>query len=65
MAFQYQNAWYAIKRKLLEDRKEFVEQLVNDQEEMKTARLRGRISMLDEIIERYPRELSETESDDE
>lgn len=65
MAFQYQNAWYAIKRKLQADRKDLVEQLVNDQDELATARLRGKIWMLDEIIERYPREISETESDDE
>lgn len=65
MAFQYQNAWLAIRRKLRADRKDLVEQLVSDQSELSTASLRGKISMLDEIIERYPRELSETEFDDE
>lgn len=65
MAFQYQSAWLAIRRKLRADRKDLVEQLVSEQSELSTAALRGKISMLDEIIERYPRELSETEFDDE
>ncbi|RAK01611.1 hypothetical protein [Aliidiomarina maris] len=65
MAFQYQNAWYAIKRKLEADRVDLVEQLVRMQDELSTAQLRGKVAMLDEIIARYPSELSEIDSDDE
>lgn len=65
MAFQYQNAWYAIKAKLENDRTDLVEQLIEQQDELSTVHLRGRIAMIDEILARYPSELSENESDDE
>lgn len=59
MAFQYHNAWYILKRKLIADRNDLLEELVSDQSELNTIKLRGKIAMLDEIIERYPVELSE------
>lgn len=50
-------SWAAVKQRLLKDRHELLESLANDMSETATARMRGKIEMIDEIIRLYPNDL--------
>lgn len=50
-------SWQAVKSRLLKDREELLESLINDMSETATAKIRGKIEMIDEIIRLYPKEL--------
>lgn len=51
-------SWKAVVNQLEKDRKALLEALIVDADAVRTARLRGRIEMIDEIINTYPRELT-------
>lgn len=61
VAFIHSTAWQRVKKQLKADRQDYLDQLVNNQPELETALLRGRLQMIDEILERYPSECSESE----
>lgn len=50
-------SWQAVKQRLLKDREELLESLINEMSETATAKIRGKIEMIDEIIRLYPSEL--------
>ncbi|MCT8857547.1 hypothetical protein K5M76_09550 [Shewanella xiamenensis] len=50
-------SWQAVKKRLLKDREELLESLINDMSETATAKIRGKIEMIDEIIRLYPNDL--------
>ncbi|MGR6502823.1 hypothetical protein [Shewanella sp. Koi 1] len=50
-------SWQAVKQRLLKDREELLESLINDMSETATAKIRGKIEMIDEIIRLYPNDL--------
>lgn len=52
------DSWKAVVNQLEKDRKALLEALIVDADAVRTARLRGRIEMIDEIINTYPRELT-------
>lgn len=60
VAFIHSTAWTRIQKQLKQDRDDYLNQLVNHQPEYDTAILRGRIQMIDEILERYPTECSQS-----
>lgn len=49
--------WLAVVKQLTKDRTEYLEGLITSIDGKETDRLRGRIMMIDEILERYPKEL--------
>ncbi|MGI1935079.1 hypothetical protein ACRN98_22050 [Shewanella oncorhynchi] len=51
-------SWKAVVNQLEIDRKALLEALIADADAVRTARLRGKIEMIDEIITTYPRELT-------
>lgn len=51
-------SWQAVVKQLNKDRLELLEALLVDANEVSTAKLRGKIEMIDEIINTYPRELT-------
>ncbi|MGI2045942.1 hypothetical protein [Shewanella oncorhynchi] len=51
-------SWKAVVNQLEIDRKALLEALIADADAVRTARLRGKIEMIDEIINTYPRELT-------
>lgn len=53
----HKGTWNAIKSKLKKDRNDYVEELLRDNGIEKTNELRGRIRMIDDLLERYPQEL--------
>ena len=65
VAFIHSTAWQRVKKQLKADRQDYLNQLVNNQPELETALLRGRLQMIDEILERYPSECSEREDQHE
>lgn len=52
------DSWKAVVNQLDKDRKALLEALIVDADAVRTARLRGKIEMIDEIITTYPRELT-------
>jgi hypothetical protein len=56
-------AWAKLKRQMLKDREDLVNQLIHCDSHDKSNTLRGRIQMLDEILERYPIQMGSTEED--
>lgn len=56
VAFIHSTAWARMVKKLKQDREDHLNQLVLNQPEYETAILRGRIQMIDEILDRYPTE---------
>ena len=65
VAFIHSTAWNRITKHLKSDRQDYLDSLVNQQPELDTAILRGRIQMIDDILERYPTECSELGDDHE
>ncbi len=51
-------SWKAVVKRLEKDRAELLEALTNDANEVATAKLRGKVEMIDEIIRVYPRDLT-------
>ncbi|MGI2079171.1 hypothetical protein [Shewanella putrefaciens] len=51
-------SWKAVVKQLGIDRQSLLEELIVDADAVRTARLRGKIEMIDEIINTYPRELT-------
>lgn len=51
-------SWKAVVNQLEIDRKALLEALIADADAVRTARLRGKIEMIDEIINTYPRDLT-------
>lgn len=51
-------SWQAVVKQLNKDRLAMLEALLVDANEVSTAKLRGKIEMIDEIINTYPRELT-------
>lgn len=51
-------SWQAVVAQLRKDRQAHLEALAVDNDERLTAKLRGKIEMIDEIITTYPRELT-------
>lgn len=64
IAFIHSPAWLKVKRQLLLDRDDLVEQLITQQDHDTSQKLRGKIEQIDEIIARYPTELGQREDDD-
>lgn len=56
VAFIHSTAWARMVKLLKQDRDDYLDQLVLNQPEYETAILRGRIQMINEILERYPAE---------
>lgn len=50
-------SWQAVKQRLLKDRQELLESLIHNMSETATAKIRGKIEMIDEIIRLYPIDL--------
>lgn len=51
-------SWKAVVKQLNKDREDLLESLIVDMSETATARLRGKIEMIDEIIRLYPSQLT-------
>jgi len=49
------DTWAAVKKQLLKDRAEYLEALAMDRDQIETAKFRGRVVMIDEILSSYPR----------
>ena len=65
VAFIHSTAWQRVKKQLKADRQDYLNQLVNNQPELETALLRGRLQIIDELLDRYPSECSEREDQHE
>lgn len=61
--FIHSPAWLKLKKQLAEDRADLVSQLIQSQSHDHSNVLRGRIQMIDEILERYPVALGDKEED--
>lgn len=61
--FIHSPAWLKLKKQLAEDRADLVSQLIQSQSHDHSNVLRGRIQMIDEILERYPVTLGDKEED--
>lgn len=59
----HKGTWNAIKRKLKKDRDDYVDELLRDIDIDKTNEVRGRIRMIDDILERYPHEIFDEEDE--
>lgn len=64
IAFVHSSAWLKVKRQLLLDRGDLVEQLIRLNEHDASQKVRGKIEQIDEILARYPVELGQREDDD-
>lgn len=63
MSFVTTSTWIKIKKQLVEDRHDLVEQLIQSNIEKEADKLRGKIQQIDDILEGYPARLTQTESD--
>lgn len=61
--FTHSPAWLKLKKQLAEDRADLVNQLINQRGHDESLITRGRIQMIDEILERYPVTLGDKEED--
>lgn len=61
--FIHSPAWLKIKKQLAEDRADLVNQLINQRDHDESLVTRGRIQMIDEMLERYPITLGDKEED--
>ena len=61
--FIHSPAWLKLKKQLADDRADLVNQLINQRGHDESNVLRGRIQMIDEILERYPVTLGDKEED--
>lgn len=59
----HKGTWNAIKSKLKKDRDDYVDELLRDLDIDKTNEVRGRIRMIDDILERYPHEIFDEEDE--
>lgn len=61
--FIHSPAWLKLKKQLADDRADLVNQLINQRGHDESMVTRGRILMIDEIVERYPATLGDKEED--
>lgn len=61
--FIHSPAWLKLKKQLADDRADLVNQLINQRGHDESMVTRGRIQMIDEILERYPVTLGDKEED--
>jgi len=61
--FIHSPAWLKLKKHLAEDRADLVNQLINQRGHDESMITRGRIQMIDDILERYPQTLGDKEED--
>lgn len=64
ITFVHSSAWLKVKRQLLLDRGDLVEQLIAQADHDASQKVRGKIEQIDEILARYPVELGQREDDD-
>lgn len=62
--FIHSVAWRKMKNKLTADRSDLVTQLVNQRDHDNSMLLRGKITQIDEILERFPQMLGTDEDED-
>lgn len=62
--FIHSVAWRKMKKKLTADRDDLVTQLVNQRDHDSSMLLRGKITQIDEILERFPQMLGTDEDED-
>jgi len=63
MSFVTTSTWVKIKKQLVDDRHDLVEQLIQSNTEKQSDQLRGKIQQIDDILDGYPARLTQTESD--
>lgn len=63
MSFVTTSTWVKIKKQLVDDRHDLVEQLIQSNTEKQSDQLRGKIKQIDDILDGYPARLTQTESD--
>lgn len=61
--FIHSPAWLKLKKQLADDKADYTNQLIHCQTHDQSNVLRGRIQMIDEILERYPVTLGDKEED--
>jgi|GEM_PF-3374740 len=52
------DTWAAVKKQLLKDRAIYLEALAMDRDQLETAKFRGRIAQIDEVLSSYPKILA-------
>lgn len=58
MSFTLTSTWIKIKKQLVEDRHDLVEQLIRSAGQQESDILRGKIQQIDDILDGYPTRLS-------
>lgn len=61
--FIHSPAWTKLKKQLSDDRADLVNQLINQRGHDESMITRGRIQMIDDILERYPVTLGNTDEE--